>query len=389
MTVPAHRLRTDLSHLVSWTLLVSASATIATGIIADAWDLNGFRLHTVAGYVMTVAALAHVTLTWRRLVAYARHRAGHVRRAWTAWRRPAPAAGGVERSPRTPGGRPTARPAIAQSGGGLSRRGVLGIAATAAVGFMAGRGLRSPPPIPHGADVGMIYHEWSKPGVTDALGTLANWGRKPPLYKDYGDAPFVALPEEDATDTMALHEAIARRRSTREYAPAPLPLGALATLVRRCGGLRAGSTARRTAPSSGALYPIEIYPVVNRVEGVASGVYHYDIRRHGLTRLRAGDVGGDVMRYGLDQDFLATANVVMILTLIHQRMRFKYRDRSYRYGLLEAGHLGQNLYLTATAMGLGACAVGAFHDDGINDLLGVDGGEEAAVYLLATGVRAA
>jgi SagB-type dehydrogenase family enzyme len=160
-------------------------------------------------------------------------------------------------------------------------------------------------------------------------------------------------------------------------------------LVRRCGGLREGSTARRTAPSSGALYPIEIYPVVNRVAGVTPGVYHYDIRRHGLTRLRAGAAGADVMRYGLDQDFLASAHVVVILTLIHQRMRFKYRDRSYRYGLLEAGHLGQNLYLTATAMGLGGCAVGAFHDDGINDLIGVDGREEAAVYLLAAGIPAA
>jgi SagB-type dehydrogenase family enzyme len=66
-------------------------------------------------------------------------------------------------------------------------------------------------------------------------------------------------------------------------------------------------------------------------------------------------------------------------------MRFRYRHRSYRYGLLEAGHLGQNTYLAATSMGLGACAVGAFFDDDLNDMLGVDGRTEAGVYVLAVG----
>jgi SagB-type dehydrogenase family enzyme len=73
--------------------------------------------------------------------------------------------------------------------------------------------------------------------------------------------------------------------------------------------------------------------------------------------------------------------------MILQRMRPRYQDRSYRYGLLEAGHVGENVYLGATAMGLGACGVGAFMDDAINDMLGVDGVEEAAVYMLAVGHR--
>ena len=75
----------------------------------------------------------------------------------------------------------------------------------------------------------------------------------------------------------------------------------------------------------------------------------------------------------------------MFLTMILQRMRFKYQDRAYRYGLIEAGHIGENLYLAATSMGLGACAVGAFMDDDMNALLGVDGVEEAIVYMLALG----
>jgi SagB-type dehydrogenase family enzyme len=91
------------------------------------------------------------------------------------------------------------------------------------------------------------------------------------------------------------------------------------------------------------------------------------------------------MQAGLGQGFLGQANVCFILSAIFQRTRWRYRERTYRYVLLEAGHIGQNLYLAATSMGLGACAVGAFLDDDLNDLLGLDGREEAVVYLLAVG----
>jgi SagB-type dehydrogenase family enzyme len=124
---------------------------------------------------------------------------------------------------------------------------------------------------------------------------------------------------------------------------------------------------------------------VHTVDGVAAGVYHYDIAGHALELLTPGDFRGAVVRQGLMQEFLGEANVVVFLTVIFQRMRFKYQDRSYRYGLIEAGHLGQNLYLAATSMGLGACAVGAFLDDEMNAMLGVDGREEAAVYMLSIG----
>jgi SagB-type dehydrogenase family enzyme len=88
---------------------------------------------------------------------------------------------------------------------------------------------------------------------------------------------------------------------------------------------------------------------------------------------------------GLQQEFLGECGAVLFLTQILQRMRPKYQDRSYRYGLLEAGHIGENGYLAATSAGLGACGVGAFMDDAINAMLGVDGIEEAVVYMLAVG----
>ena len=94
------------------------------------------------------------------------------------------------------------------------------------------------------------------------------------------------------------------------------------------------------------------------------------------------------MDQGLSQAFLGECGAVLFVSMILQRMRPKYQDRSYRYGLLEAGHVGENAYLAATALGLGACGVGAFMDDAINEMLGLDGVEEVVVYLLALGHRA-
>jgi SagB-type dehydrogenase family enzyme len=125
--------------------------------------------------------------------------------------------------------------------------------------------------------------------------------------------------------------------------------------------------------------------VVHDVTGLEPGLYHYVAREHELERIRSGDLRGAVMAAGLWQEFLGTAGVCFVLSAIFQRTRWRYRERTYRYVLLEAGHVGQNLYLAATGMGLGACAVGAFLDDQINDLLALDGQEEAVLYLISVG----
>jgi SagB-type dehydrogenase family enzyme len=252
-----------------------------------------------------------------------------------------------------------------------------------AAGVLAGRGLRPPPVIPGGEDLGFVYHEWSKPGVMDALGSVSSWGERPAQYKTYEHAEEVVLPEPDLTAGLPTEDAIVARHSTRTYSGTPLGLDELSRILFLTAGMtRPG---RRAYPSSGALFPIEVYPVVHNVDGLPRGVYHYDVRKHALRQVRSGDHRGEVVRQGLMQGFLGEANVVLFLTVIFQRMRFKYRDRSYRYGLIEAGHLGQNAYLAAASLGLGACAVGAFLDDSMNRMLGVDGREEAAVYMLSVG----
>ena len=136
-----------------------------------------------------------------------------------------------------------------------------------------------------------------------------------------------------------------------------MSLDELGRLLYLSGGITGGlhGNARRAAPSSGALYPVEVYAVVHRVDGLEPGVYHYAPRAHEIEQLRTGDFRQAVVDQGIGQEFLGTCGVVLFLTMILQRMRPKYQDRSYRYGLLEAGHVGENAYLAATSMGLGAC----------------------------------
>lgn len=387
------RIVRDLDFLTSVGLLVSALVTATSGVIADLWDLNDFWYHTVSGYVMGAFGIAHVWLNRERLTGYARFR-------WRSLRASASGVAGSrsvlapprpahdERDDRDP---EPARPVAWLARALMSRRALFGLVIGAAGGTALGRGLRPAPPIEAGSDVGVIYHQWSKPGLLDAFGSVSNWGQPIDLYKTYPGARALALPPvalDGRLDTgLATARAIVTRRSTRAFAPTAMSIEELSRLLFLTGGITAGlhGNARRAAPSSGALYPIELYPVIHRVEGIEPGVYHYAYREHALEQVRAGDVRAPVVEQGIAQEFLGECGVVLFLTMILQRMRPKYQDRSYRYGLLEAGHVGENAYLAATSMGLGACGIGAFMDDAINEMLGVDGVEEAAVYMLAAG----
>jgi SagB-type dehydrogenase family enzyme len=380
------RLRQDVDWIVSAGLLLSVLATAMTGVVADLWDLNDFWYHTVAGYVMGALAIGHVCLNWERLVAYARFRLQNRREA----RRPQRIGAAREGARQAGSERAAGRPRTALQHGLFTRRGFIGLTVGGVAGWALGRGLRPPPQIAAGSDVGVVYHEWSKPGLIDVLGSVTNWGQFPELYKQYPDARRVALTEQRIDDDRPAAATIAERRSTRSYASQPMTIAELSRILFLTTGISADrwGNARRTAPSSGALYPIEVYAVVHNVDGIDRGVYHYALREHALELVRAGDHRSRVVEQGLHQEFLGECGAVLFLTQILQRMRPKYQDRSYRYGLLEAGHIGENAYLAATSAGLGACGVGAFMDDAINEMLGIDGVEEAALYMVALGHRA-
>ncbi len=376
--------RHDIRYLVSAMLLVTAVFTASMGLVSEIWDLNDFVFHKYAAYALIAVGGLHVALHWRRLLGYARWRLYGRKRG----RFPSSA----PEIRRPPAERPAvpAPDKVRDLGWGrvpLTRRAFLGMLASAAGGFALGRLWDQGADLPYGGDVGAIYHQWSKPRLLSVLGAVADWGSRPPGYKEYPQVARIALPVPQAFAGIPTEECIRRRRSVRDYTAQPIALHELSRLIYLTGGVTGERWGHklRAAPSAGALYPIEIYPVIHWVEGLAPGLYHYAVREHALERLREGDLRAAIVRLGLMQEFLGQANLVLVFTAIFQRLRWRYRERSYRYALLEAGHLGQNVYLAAVSMGLGACAVGAFIDDELNSLLGVDGEQEAALYMLAVG----
>ena len=372
----------DLDFLTSVALLGSAAVAAATGIIADLWDLNDFWYHTVSGYVAAGLGVLHVVLNRQRLTGYARFR-------WRSLRSSTPATAPAPTQRGSALASSPSPPSLARVA--LSRRGLLGLGIGAAAGWLLGRGLREPPALDVGSDVGVDLPPVEQAGdprcARDGhrLGSLVSSStrrsRRTPDRPADRRHRWRGLPTGDAIRT---------RRSVRAFAPdRPMSLDELSRVLFLTAGISADlqGNARRAAPSSGALYPIEVYAVVHRVDGIPAGVYHYAVREHALELVRPGDHRAAVVDQAIAQEFLGECGVVLFLTMIMQRMRPKYQDRSYRYGLLEAGHLGENAYLAATSLGLGACGVGAFMDDAINTMLGVDGVDEAAVYMLAVGHR--
>lgn len=175
------------------------------------------------------------------------------------------------------------------------------------------------------------------------------------------------------------------RRSGRAFGHTPIALSDLATVL-HCGygSLPQDAPIRRTVPSGGALYPLELYPVVSRVEGLENGVYHYDPLRHALEPLDLRDLDDHVADLHLYEE-LASAGVLLAVTGVFGRSRFKYGLRGYRFTLLEAGHVLQNVLLAATALRLAAIPVAGVDDRSLERLLRVDGVDESVVYCAAIG----
>jgi SagB-type dehydrogenase family enzyme len=217
-------------------------------------------------------------------------------------------------------------------------------------------------------------------------GGWLDWENAPEPFKTYPDAERVELPEA-APAEADLWEALARRRSVRDFANEPLSLGELATLLWAGAGVTAAQDgyALRTAPSAGALYPVETYVVANWVDGLDSGVYHYAVIERALERLRAGDARLDVMHAALDQGIAYEAAAVFLWSAVWRRSTWKYGQRAYRYVPLDAGHIAENVALAAVGLGLGSCPIAAFYDDEANELLGLDGETESVLYMTVAG----
>ena len=236
--------------------------------------------------------------------------------------------------------------------------------------------------------IGDTYHQGTKYRREEMSGGGLDWDRKPAPYKEYPpDRKRIPMAPAAPQGGMPLWEAMAERRSIREFSPHPVTGAELSRLLWATQGITASAWGFefRTVPSAGALYPVETYLVINRVEGLSPGIYHYQVRKAELILLKEGDFGRPLSHAALGQEMLGEAACVFVWTAIVERSKWKYRERAYRYIYMDAGHIGQNLYLAATALNLGCCTVGAFFDEEVDHLLGINGEDEISVYLGAVG----
>lgn len=184
------------------------------------------------------------------------------------------------------------------------------------------------------------------------------------------ETPTISLPDPRLKGEMSLEEAILKRRSRRDFRDSPLTLGEISQILWAAQGI-IDKTGLRAAPSAGALYPLDLYLVVGKqgVEGLGEGVYHYLPQSHSLEPTLQGDVRQTLARVSLQQTFIAEAPLSLVITAEYERTTKKYGDRGVRYVHMEAGHVGQNVYLQAEALGLGTVTVGAFQDEEIAQAL--------------------
>ncbi|MBY0572292.1 MAG: SagB/ThcOx family dehydrogenase, partial [Undibacterium sp.] len=226
-----------------------------------------------------------------------------------------------------------------------------------------------------------LYHENSKTSRYDAplsneevrLRMLELW---PSLT--YDGYPTIALPSPEPL-SAALSEVILGRHTARNLQPGQVTLSQLSSLLHYSYGQTRDMTQEgyprpfRVVPSGGALFPLELYIHSSRVLGLDAGWYHYSSADNTLHCLQAGDDSRRLSDALVQQNLALDASVVIVISALFARSTFKYRERGYRFALIEAGHVGQNLCLVAQALGMGVIPIGGFLDRDVDALLSFDG----------------
>ncbi len=238
-------------------------------------------------------------------------------------------------------------------------------------------------------DIGDKFQQETKYERDKIFGS-PDWDAMPEPYKSYPASHIIELPNPDCGGELTFRELLKLRKSIRHYSKEPLSVHQLSFLLWASFGPQRHERGRlyRTAPSAGALYPIETYLIVNRVTGIESGVYHYNITKHALEEVRLGDFSFTIAEAALGQYMCAECAVVFAWTAIFQRCKWKYKQRAYRYIYLDAGHIAQNLALAAVSLNIGTCQIGALFDDEVNSILDVDGVKESIIYMSCVGFPA-
>jgi SagB-type dehydrogenase family enzyme len=194
----------------------------------------------------------------------------------------------------------------------------------------------------------------------------------------------IKLPEPKYNSNASVEEALLQRRSVRKYKDEPLTLSEVSQLLWAAQGITEPKKGFRTAPSAGALYPLEVYVVIGEVADVAEGVYKYEPYEHELTKVRDGDVREELGVAALRQRWVGDGAIVIVFSAVYERTTQKYDDRGIRYVHIEAGHAAQNVCLQAASLNLGTVTVGAFKDEKVRKILNIPA-QEQPLYLMPVG----
>ena len=215
--------------------------------------------------------------------------------------------------------------------------------------------------------------------VTIALVSADGWG------SDAGAREPVKLPHPELDGKCSLEKALQQRRSVREYSSEALTLAEVSQLLWAAQGI-SSRYGYRTAPSAGALFPLELYLVAGDVDSLPAGVYRYDPHGHQLLRVADGEHRIALTAATLNQSCVRNAPAVIVLAAVYERTTGKYRDRGIRYVHMEAGHAAQNVHLEAVSLKLATVVIGAFYDEKVQKILGLSS-DEAPLIIMPVGKR--
>lgn len=195
---------------------------------------------------------------------------------------------------------------------------------------------------------------------------------------------ILKLPEPQFDSNTSVEEALSKRRSIREYSEEPLTLTELSQLLWAAQGITNREQGFRTAPSAGALYPLELYVAVGNVTDLPAGIYHYQPDGHVLLKVSEGDKRIELSNVALGQSAVRDGAVVIVFAAIYERTTSKYGDRAIRYVHIELGHAAQNVYLQAVSLDLGTVVMGAFDDQKVKEIMHMQA-QEQPLYLMPIG----
>jgi len=217
---------------------------------------------------------------------------------------------------------------------------------------------------------------WLLLGFFIVTPTIPGWG------KSNKQGSFT-LPQPAYNGETSVERAIKERRTVRAFRPDSLSVAQLSQLLWAAQGITDARRGFRAAPSGGALYPLDVYVVAGEggVDLLAPGVYLYRSANHSLEVVEKGDRRKDVAHAALTQMWIATAPVIFVITAEYERITSKYGERGVRYAHIEVGHVGQNIFLQAEALGLAAGIVGAFRDASVADAIEAPKGYEPLIVI--------